>query len=138
VTVPIVLVGHPVGVVHKGILDQPLKDLHVRGLPTEIPSDLRVPVAHLDIGNMLLVKDIRLPEGLSTTNLPDQVVVTIHQPIAEEEVEAAVAGAEEVAEPEVIGAAERAAREEAEQQESPEGRKEARKEPKKEPKKEKE
>ncbi|HUW55215.1 MAG TPA: 50S ribosomal protein L25, partial [Planctomycetota bacterium] len=41
VAVPIVLVGHAIGSVHKGVLDQPLKVLHVSCLPTDIPDDIR-------------------------------------------------------------------------------------------------
>ena len=106
VTVPIVLVGTAIGSVHKGVLDQPLKELHVSCLPTDIPDDLRVHVTHLDIGDMLTVKDVELPERVTTTNAPEQVVVTVHPPVKEEEVEAAEVAAEEkaVAEPEVIGA----------------------------------
>ena len=106
VMVPIVLVGTAIGSVHKGVLDQPLKELHVSCLPTDIPDDLRVHVTHLDIGDMLTVKDIELPERVTTSNPPDQVVVTVHPPVKEEEVEAAEVAAEEeaAAEPEVIGA----------------------------------
>jgi len=116
VTVPIMLVGHAIGAVHKGIVDQPLKELEVACLPTQIPDDVRVHVTELDIGDMLTVKDIDLPEGVSTLNAPDQVVVTVHPPVKEEEVEAAVEAGEEVepAEPEVIGAAPR-------EEEPPEG-----------------
>jgi len=116
VTVPIMLVGHAIGAVHKGIVDQPLKELDVTCLPTQIPDDVRVHVTPLDIGDMLTVKDIKLPEGVSASNAPDQVVVTVHPPVKEEEVEAAVEAGEEVepAEPEVIGAADR-------EEESPEG-----------------
>lgn len=106
VTVPIVPVGTAIGSVHKGILDQPLKELHVSCLPADIPHDIRVHVTHLDIGDMLTVKDLELPERVATTNVPGQVVVTVHPPVKEEEVEAAEVVAEEeaVAEPEVIGA----------------------------------
>ena len=116
VMVPIVLVGHAIGAVHKGSVDQPLKELEVACLPTQIPDDVRMHVTELDIGDMLTVKDIKLPEGVSTRNTPDQVVVTVHPPVKEEEVEAAVEAGEEVepAEPEVIGAAAR-------EEEPPEG-----------------
>lgn len=106
VSVPIVPVGHAIGSVHKGVLDQPLKELRIACLPTQIPDDIRVHVTNLDIGMMLMVKDLELPEGVVTANSPDQVVVTVHPPVTEEAVEAAEEAAEEetTAEPEVIGA----------------------------------
>jgi large subunit ribosomal protein L25 len=105
VSIPILLVGHAVGVIHKGVLDQPLKELHVRCLATQIPHELRVVVTELEIGMMKMVKDVPLPEGVVATNAPEQVVVTVHPPVAEEVVEA-VEGVvpEGPAEPEVIGA----------------------------------
>ncbi len=107
VIVPVVLVGHAVGVVTaKGILDQALHELRVRCLPLQIPSELRVSVAHLEIGMMVAVKDVPLPAGVTAVNTPDQVVAVVHPPLAEEEVAAPVAE-EGPAEPEVIGAKER-------------------------------
>lgn len=105
VTVPIVLTGHAIGSEHHGIVDQPLKELAVSCLPTQIPDEVRVTVTRLDIGDMVTVAELELPEGVRTTNAPEQVVVTVHPPVTEEEVEAAVEVAEaEAGEPEVIGA----------------------------------
>jgi large subunit ribosomal protein L25 len=107
VSVPVALAGHPVGVVQtKGILDQPLHELRVRCLPLQIPNELRVAVAHLAIGMMILVKDVALPEGVVALNAPEQVVAIVHPPVAEEEV-APAAAEEGPAEPEVIGEKER-------------------------------
>lgn len=105
VTVPIVMTGHAIGAVHHGIVDQPLKELDIVCLPTDIPDDVRVHVTELDIGDMLTVKDIQLPDGVTTTNAPEQVVVTVHPPVTEEEAEAAEVAVEDeaAAEPEVIG-----------------------------------
>jgi len=122
VSVPILLVGHAAGVLQKGVLDQPLKELHVRCLATQIPHEVRVVVTELEIGMMKTVKDIPLPEGVVATNAPDQVVVTVHPPAAEEVVEAVEgAVAEGPAEPEVIGAKPA----EGEEEESGEGKPEA-------------
>ena len=104
VMVPIVMTGTAIGTIHKGIVDQPLKELHIQCLPTQIPDDVRVHVTELDIGMMLTVKDIALPEGVTSMNAPEQVVVTVHPPVTEAEVEAEEEAAEEgAAEPEVIG-----------------------------------
>ena len=108
VTVPIVIQGHAIGAVHHGILDQPLKELRVSCPAAKIPDELRVLVTNLDIGDMITVADIELPEDVATTNSPTQVVVTMHPPVTEAEIEAEeeAVGEEEgvaVAEPEVIG-----------------------------------
>lgn len=107
VSVPMVLTGHPVGVVQtKGILDQPLHELRVRCLPLQIPNELRIVVAHLEIGMMISVKEVALPEGVVALNPPEQVVAIVHPPVAEEEL-APAAAEEGPAEPEVIGEKER-------------------------------
>jgi large subunit ribosomal protein L25 len=112
VMVPVLLTGHAVGVViEKGVLDQPLRELRVRCLPMQIPSELRLAVSQLSIGMMLSVKDIALPEGVTAVNPPEQVVAVVHPPMAEEEVAPAAVAEEGAAEPEVIGAAEKEAAE---------------------------
>ncbi|HUU42437.1 MAG TPA: 50S ribosomal protein L25 [Planctomycetota bacterium] len=120
VTVPIVLVGTAIGAVHKGVVDQPLKELHIACTPDRIPDDVRLTVTDLDIDMMLLVKDIPLPEDVVATNAPDQVVVTVHPPVTEEEAEAKeeAAEVEGVLEPEVIGGAPKTEEEESEEEES--------------------
>jgi large subunit ribosomal protein L25 len=123
VNVPVVLMGHAAGVIHKGIVDQPLKELHVRCLATQIPHELRLVVTELEIGMMKTVKDVPLPEGVVATNPPDQVVVTVHPPAAEEVAEAVEgAVAEGPAEPEVIGAKPAEEGEEEAEEGKPEGK----------------
>jgi large subunit ribosomal protein L25 len=103
VEVPIVTTGIAIGAVHKGVVDQPLKELEISCLPTEIPGEIRVAINQLDIGMMLHVADLKLPQGVTALNDPEQVVVTVHPPaVEEEEVPEEVEGA--AAEPEVIGA----------------------------------
>ena len=108
VMVPIVIHGHAIGAVHHGIIDQPLKELSVSCPAAKIPDELRVLVSDLDIGDMIMVRDIELPEDVTTTNSPTQVVVTMHPPVTEAEIEAeeetGVEEEEAAVEPEVIGA----------------------------------
>ena len=106
VTVSIVLAGAAIGAVHRGVVDQPLKDARLACLATQIPDEIRVSITALDIGDMISVKDLELPEGVVVLNPPEQVVVTVHPPITEAAAEAAEAASEEgTAEPEVIGGA---------------------------------
>jgi large subunit ribosomal protein L25 len=128
VTVPILLRGTPVGVeAEEGVLAQNLKSLSVECLVTAIPDDIRVPVAHLHVNDVLRVADLQLPEGIKALDDPDMVVASVTL-VAEEVVAAPAEGAAAAAEPEVIGAK---PEEEAEGQEEPE-------KPKKEKDKEKE
>lgn len=86
----------PVGVTQGGVLNQSMHELEVVCLPKDMPERLEVPVADLEIGASLLVKDIVLPEGVETNVDPETAVFNIMQPKIQEE-EAA-----EEAEPEVV------------------------------------
>jgi large subunit ribosomal protein L25 len=70
-------------------------------LPTVIPQRIDADVSALMIGDVLTVADLRAPEGVRLLNPPDQAVVTVSPPMAEEVV-AEVAAPTVTAEPEVL------------------------------------
>jgi large subunit ribosomal protein L25 len=96
---------HPVGEAagvkeQKGILQIVMHELDVSCLPTMIPERIDADVSALMIGNVLTVADLKVPEGVRIINAPDQAVVTVAPPMAEEV--AAPAAAAAPAEPEVL------------------------------------
>lgn len=99
---------HPVGEAagvrdQKGILNIVLHELEISCLPTMIPQRIDADVSALMIGHVLTVANLSVPEGVRLLNAPDQAVVTVVPPMAEEEVAAPVAAAPAVtAEPEVL------------------------------------
>ncbi len=103
VTVPLHLVGEPVGVKEKqGVLEQIIREIEIRCEPREIPDALDVDVSHLNVHDTLHVSDIKVSEGVEILTDAEQVIATVG--IVKEEVEAPVLGeGEEPAEPEVIG-----------------------------------
>ena len=103
VTVPLHLVGEPVGVKEKqGVLEQIVREIQMRCQPRDIPDTLDVDVSHLDVHDLLHVSDIKVSEGIEILNDPELVLATVS--IVKEEAEAAPAAeGEEPAEPEVIG-----------------------------------
>lgn len=107
VKIPIVLAGVPVGMEAGGILDHPVTDVEIEALPTEIPESIRVSIKALEIGDIVTVGDLEVPEGVTVVSDPRQVVATIHPPVKAVEVEEVVAAEGAVTEPEVIGAKER-------------------------------
>jgi large subunit ribosomal protein L25 len=103
--VPIHLVGKAPGVKDGGILEHMRRQLEIKCLPTAIPEAIDVDVSQLNLGDILHVSDIKLPEGVEVLTPLDQTVAAVVEPASEptaEEVAAAVEGAP--AEPEVIGA----------------------------------
>ncbi|HEV8429489.1 MAG TPA: 50S ribosomal protein L25 [Pyrinomonadaceae bacterium] len=103
VTVPLHLVGEPIGVKEKqGVLEQIIREIEIRCEPREIPDSLDVDVSNLDVHDLLHVSDITVAEGVEILTDAEQVIATVG--IVKEEVEPVVpVEGEEPAEPEVIG-----------------------------------
>ena len=100
VQVQIVIKGEAVGVKKDGgSVDQPMWELDVVCLPTNIPESIEVQIDDLEIGDAIHVKDIKLPQDVKTKHDPESIVVSIVPPMKEEE----EAEGDEDSEPEVIG-----------------------------------
>jgi large subunit ribosomal protein L25 len=103
VTVPLHLVGEPVGVrEEQGVLEQIMRELEIRCEPREIPDAIDVDVSNLGVHDVLHVSDIPVGANIEILNEPDSVVATVGI-IREEPVAAPVVEEEVAAEPEVIG-----------------------------------
>jgi large subunit ribosomal protein L25 len=102
VSVPIQLIGVPVGVKSQGgILEQVLREVEIECLPSDIPGHLDVDVSQLEINHSIHVSD--LPHSGSIKFLGDEGLTVAHVTAIREEVpepEAADAAATPV-EPEV-------------------------------------
>jgi large subunit ribosomal protein L25 len=98
VMVPVETVGEPVGVKNGGTLDHVVFKLKVRSLPKDLPAQIIIDVAALDIGKSVHLGEIVAPAGVEILGDKGRAVVTVAVPRAEEEVapaataEAAVAG----------------------------------------------
>src|SRR5215207_9932050 len=65
VTVPLHLIGEPIGVREKqGVLEQIIREIQIRCEPREIPDTLEVDVSHLDVHDVLHVSDIKVSEAV--------------------------------------------------------------------------
>lgn len=103
VTVPLHLVGEPIGVKEKqGVLEQIIREIEIRCEPREIPDVLEIDVSNLDVHDVLHVSDVPVGDTIEILTDPEQVVATVGI-VKEEEVAAPAAEGEEPTEPEVIG-----------------------------------
>lgn len=103
VKVPIVAKGEPLGVKKDGgVLEHIMWELDIICLPTQIPQQLTVDVSHLELNKAIHVRELTLPEGVTTKHDPESIVLTVVP--KREEVLAEAVAAEEAgkAEPEVI------------------------------------
>ena len=100
--------GRAKGVADGGVADIQLHEVVVECLPLNVPAALNIDITELGLGASLHVRDIVAPEGVTVVSDPDRTMIAIHVPRSIVEAEAAAAAG---AEPAIVGAAEKAAKE---------------------------
>lgn len=98
--IPVITKGKSIGEEKGGILEQELREIKVEGLPKYIPENIEIDIKDLDFGHAILVKDIKMPEGVKILEDENRVVVTVLKP--KEEVVEEVKVEEVPEEPKVI------------------------------------
>ena len=93
--VPVVLVNTPVGVANGGILQHVRRELTISCLPDKVIESLEVDVSGLGIGESLHIRDIVLPDGITTTHEGHLTVAVVNAPTVSESAEAEEEGEEE-------------------------------------------
>ncbi|MSQ95345.1 MAG: 50S ribosomal protein L25 [Gemmataceae bacterium] len=88
-----------------GVLVQQVHSLSVECLIINIPESIRVNIGELQLDQAIHVKELTLPEGVVVKNDPDAIIVQVSQKVIEEVAApvAALPGAADSSEPEVIG-----------------------------------
>ena len=103
VTVPLHMVGEPVGVrEEQGVLEQIIREIQIRCEPREIPDAIDIDVSNLGVHDVLHISDIPADERIEILNPPETVIATVGI-VKEEPVAVPVVEEEGPAEPEVIG-----------------------------------
>jgi large subunit ribosomal protein L25 len=103
VTVPLHLVGEPVGVrEQQGVLEQILRAIEIRCDPRDIPESIDVDVSNLGVHDVVHISDIPANEKIEVLASPETVIATVGF-VKEEVVEVPVVEEEAPAEPELIG-----------------------------------
>ncbi|NBC11831.1 MAG: 50S ribosomal protein L25/general stress protein Ctc [Gammaproteobacteria bacterium] len=80
-----------VGVKAGGAVSHNLTEVEITCLPKDLPEYIAVDMAQVDMGDSILVSDLKLPEGVELTYAmePDTTVASIYAPYAGEETEEA-------------------------------------------------
>lgn len=102
VEVVINLVGQSPGEKEGGTIQQPIREVTVRVKPSDIPESIDLDVSELQIGDTLLVSDIRSKVAVEILNDDEDALVIVSAPRTEAEMDA-LDEATEATEPEVIG-----------------------------------
>lgn len=79
VFIPLKLTGTPKGLVLGGKLEQVFRKLHVLALPKDIPSEIVVDIADMDLGAIKRVRDIEIP-GVTFLHAPANPFVKLQVP----------------------------------------------------------
>lgn len=88
-TVPIELIGESQAVKEGNMLVEITNEVEVEALPTDLPEAIEIDISVLNaIDDMIIVGDIKLDEKVEMVTAPEQVIVKIEEPRAEEVIEA--------------------------------------------------
>lgn len=84
VDVPLIIVGEA----ERGsLLNQDLQSLTVMAPAIDIPTEFEVSVEGLEIGDQILVSDVKLPDGVESMIEGETLIVSVNAPVVEEETE---------------------------------------------------
>ncbi|SEB20072.1 large subunit ribosomal protein L25 [Thalassobacillus cyri] len=101
VEVPVRLDGESVGSKEGGVLQQPLYHLQVRAKPNNIPEEITVDVSELEVGDSIMVSDLKQGRNYEILDDENQTIVSVTPP---EEMPEEPETDDADAEPELVGA----------------------------------
>ena len=73
-------VGVCKGTKEGGVLDVNLREIEIKGVPSELPDFLEVDVTDLNVGDSVMLQDIPLPEGIQLNQDPHLLVMSVVPP----------------------------------------------------------
>jgi len=86
VSVNVHLIGKSAGVKMGGLVNQVLKSIHVECLPVDIPQSVDLDVTAVELGQVLHVSDLSLPDKVKILHQPNEVILSVHlEKVKEEE-----------------------------------------------------
>ena len=86
VSVNVHLIGKSAGEKMGGLVNQVLKSIHVECLPLDIPQSVDLDVTAVELGQVLHVSDLGLPDKVKILHQPNEVILSVHlEKVKEEE-----------------------------------------------------
>jgi large subunit ribosomal protein L25 len=87
ISVPLVLIGKPIGVTEGGILSQSLNQIEISCFPTNVPEQIEVSIDHMGLNESISIADVSIDdEEIEILSASDISVASIITPVAEEEI----------------------------------------------------
>ena len=86
ISVPLVLLGDPIGVNEGGVLSQPTTQIEINCFPTDVPEQIEVNVEHLELHSAISISDITIEnKDIEIVSALDLNVASVQPPAVEEE-----------------------------------------------------
>jgi large subunit ribosomal protein L25 len=98
VSVDVKLVGKSAGEKMGGLVNQVIKVLHIECLPDDIPQFVEVEITDVELGQVLHVSDLSLPDKVKILHKPSDAIVSVYLEKAKEEKSEDVAAEEDESE----------------------------------------
>ena len=102
VNVPLKIKGTAEGIKEGGVLEQLMREIEIKCIPSKIPEHFEIDISALKIGDSIHISDIEFKDGEFITNT-DETLVTIIAPRTVKAEEETAEETEEATEPELIG-----------------------------------
>lgn len=89
VSIPVVLLNRDEVIVQPSVLMQGLNELEIEALPSDIPAQIEFDVQNLQIGDVVTVSELEIPEGVTVLNDAEEMIASLSEPKEEldEEIE---------------------------------------------------
>lgn len=85
VNVDVHLIGKSAGEKMGGLVNQVLKSIHVECLPADIPQSVDLDVTAVELGQVLHVSDLSIPDKVKILHEPNEAIVSVHLEKVKEE-----------------------------------------------------
>ncbi len=88
IVVPVILVGEAAGTKEGGIVEQIMTELKIVCAADKIPESIEIDVTNFEIGSLLHVGEITLPEGAVVLDDPERTAISVvvpAKPVTEDE-----------------------------------------------------
>ena len=87
ISVPLVLIGKPIGVTEGGILSQSINQIEISCFPTNVPEQIEVSIDHMGLNESISIADVSIDdEEIEILSASDISVASIITPVVEEEI----------------------------------------------------
>jgi large subunit ribosomal protein L25 len=75
-------VGEAPGIRAGGVIEHHLREIEIECLPKDVPETIPADISSMEIGDLLRVSDIPVPEGVIFLTAADTPVISVIQPAA--------------------------------------------------------